>query len=182
MQKIHQVLILAIMGGLLSAGAAIAQYGPETDDLSVLPVTKDINAGTLTDKFLTAAENPIYFPLKLPNRTNTQFSKVSFSFTDANLESGVAPIQFDLEQLQAFIGTPDQLGAAVAIKSSWIDETGTVWLEFDQALAATTKVTIMLKTKTLPPTDTYGYSIAAYSATQPPRAIFVEDGTLTVNP
>ena len=181
MPKIHRVLMLTALSLVLSTGTAIAQ-STTVDMLSSPIAAKGITAGASTDKFLTAAENPVYFPLTLPGRTNTRFAKVSFSFTDASLYSGVAPIQFDLEQLQVFAGTPDQMGSAIAVQSSWIDETGTVWIQFDQALAAKTNLTITLKTKTLPPTATYGYSVAAYSQTQPPSAVFVEDGTLTVQP
>ncbi len=181
MPKIQRVLMLAALSCLLSTGSAIAQY--VSIDYPALPIaSKNITAGAVTDKFLTAAENPVYFPLTLPDRTNTRFAKVSFSFTDANSYSGVAPIQFDLERLQVFAGTPDRMGPAIEVQSSWIDETGTLWIQFDQALAAKTDLTITLKTKALPPTAIYGYSVAAYSQTQPPRAIFVEDGTLTVQP
>jgi Protein of unknown function (DUF2808) len=182
MPKIHRVLMLAAMSCLLSTGTAIAEYIDVDYTLSQRIATKGITAGASTDKFLTATTNPVYFPLTLPNRANTRFARISFSFTDANSYSGVAPIQFDLEQLQVFAGTPDQLGSAIEVQSSWIDEIGTLWIQFDRALAAKTNLTITLKTKKLPPTATYGYSVAAYSQKQPPSAVFVEDGTLTVHP
>jgi Protein of unknown function (DUF2808) len=185
MQKNSLVLMLVAVS-LLGNGTAIAQstiMQPMADDYTpTLPIeAKGMMAGALTDKFLTNSANPVYFPLSLPDR-GTRFAKVSFSFTDANSESGVAPIQFDLEQLQAFAGTPDQMGTEIAIQSSWIDETGTLWIQFDQPIAARTQLTIVLKPKTLPPAAIYGYGVAAYSATQPVRAIFVEDGSLTVSP
>jgi hypothetical protein len=86
------------------------------------------------------------------------------------------PVNLNLSATAAFIGTSNA-GEAIAVKDTWIDETGTVWIEFNSPLATKTTLTVVFKTQQPLAVGQYAYSIAAYSKLSAP--IFVDDGTLT---
>lgn len=120
-----------------------------------------------------------YFTMTMPERTGKRFAKLSFSFTEQNQEKPVAPIRFDLASTKAFMGSPETIGRAIAIKDAWIDETGILWVEFNAPVPSKTKLTLALKTLKASPAATYEYGIAAYPETKFP-AVFVGDGMLTI--
>lgn len=123
---------------------------------------------------LTAKNGTYYLTMTLPNRAGKQFARVSF--TDPNLGNGTVPVQFNLSKTQAFVGTPSAMGRAIRLDSAWIDETGTIWVEFNPSLPAATTLTVALNVRNLPPRASQGYGIAAYP-TNNSAPLFVGDAT-----
>lgn len=176
MQKLNYILLLVISPVLLSALTAMA-----VSNKSVAPVERSslLASVNVTSDRPQADGSTHFFTMTMPERTGKRFTKLSFSFTEQNQDQTVAPLRFDLASTKAFIGSANAGGRAIAIKDAWIDETGVFWVEFNTPVPPKTKLTLALKTLKASPAATYGYGIAAYPDKFP--AIFVGDGTLTIN-
>ncbi len=174
MQQIRLFLIIAIASVLPSVMTTSAEPVPMTSVVdSSNTSTRD--RGLQHQTISTASDRTYSFTMTLPEHPDNRFARLSF--TELN-QDNIAPLQFDLSQTQAFIGTSTG-GSAVRINDVWIDETGTFWIEFNPTLSPKTTLTVTFKAQAST-SKIYNYSVAAYPNTQRPVAVFVGNGSLTV--
>ncbi len=198
MQQSGLFLIIAIASVFLSVITTAAEPVSMTSvpmtsvPMASVPMTSVVdNSNTSTrdldglnqDGLNQAARSPTSdrtysFTMTLPDHLGKQFARVSF--TELGEDNKTEPLQFDLSQTQAFIGTTAALGSAIRINDVWIDETGTFWIEFNPTLSPKTTLTVTFKAQTST-SKTYNYSVAAYPNTQRPVAVFVGNGSVTVD-
>ena len=182
MRQIQNILTLAIVGTLLGTSTTAGQsITPSHNSALMLDVTTasayEMNVGSLKQNRATVSEDAYSFTMTLPKQAGSRFAKLSFSFTKPDRDQTVVPLHLRLRSTTAFAGT-STLGDAIAIKETWIDETGTVWVELDLPVAAKTTLTIVFKTRKPLSPGQYMYSIAAYPNKKPNVPIFVDSGTL----
>ncbi|MBD2075718.1 DUF2808 domain-containing protein [Phormidium sp. FACHB-592] len=174
MQRANSVLMLVAINVLLNAWTALAKPGN--------PVIS-FDRSRLTNEFVVSDRpidsNTYALTMTLPKRVGKQFAKVSISFTEQNRDKTIAPLQFDLPNIKAFAGAANKGRRAIAIQRTWIDETGSLWVQFKTPIPPQTKLTLALKLRQLPAAASYDYGIAAYPEPKA-AASFVGDGTLTL--
>lgn len=199
MQQIPKVITLAAFTVLLSVGTAVANLthrAPKSvSDLKFdkSRVTSDrenpLAVQTQTENEwrspvanqdrLAAAANTYSLTMTLPDRPGKQFTQLSFTERDSS--NGATTLLLDLASTRAFTGTSETAGSAIALERTWIDETGTIWVDFKQPVSSKTTLTIVFKAKKQPSKASYQYGIAAYPNTSRPVAIFVGNETLRSN-
>ncbi len=150
---------------------------------SIVPYLNNGKSTTLakvivTNKGLDDRDRAYYFTMTLPEQYGNRFAKISL--TEKNLTKGKALLQFDLPATQAFWGTPTAQGRPISIADTWVDETGTMWLEFNPAILPKSTFTLVFKPQAFSPKGIHEYGIAAYPDTQYPIPVFVGNGTLTI--
>ena len=175
MQRINSVLMLVAINVLLHTWAAVAKAANPIINFD--HSSKLANAVVVSDR-ATADSNTYLLTMTLPKRIGKQFAKVSVSFTEQNQDKTIAPLQFDLPNIKAFAGAPNEGRRAIAIQKTWIDEAGVLWVQFKASVPPQTRLTLALKLRQQPAATRYDYGIAAYPANA--AAIFVGDGTLTL--
>jgi len=114
------------------------------------------------------------FTMVLPQRAGETFSMLSLSLQSK--QSGAIPVPFDVRTAKVAV----EQGRETAVNRTWIDETGTLWIEFKPALPPQTKLTLSLATHSLATKTSYEYGIAAYSNSEYPAAILVDSGVVTL--
>ncbi|MBD2020552.1 DUF2808 domain-containing protein [Leptolyngbya sp. FACHB-36] len=176
MQLIHPALVSIAFSTLLNAWMPAAnpvENLPNSSDRAAnVEITSASDSTSSKQNRLTATNNTYYFTVTLPERAGRGFTRLSFSEqTDA------APVWFDLPNVRAFVGTPNATGRTIN-SDAWIDETGTIWVEFKPSVPAKTTVTVALKTRKPPTASFYDYGIAAYP--EKGAAVYVGNGTLKV--
>jgi hypothetical protein len=181
MSQIQEIVTLVLVSILLGASTATANADDyiSGDDNALTPnvtVSREANLVSLRQDRATVSDDTYSFTMTLPERSDNRFAKLSFSFTKPDRDRTIVPVNLNLSATAAFIGTSNA-GEAIAVKDTWIDETGTVWIEFNSPLATKTTLTVVFKTQQPLAVGQYAYSIAAYSKLSAP--IFVDDGTLT---
>ncbi|MCU0568061.1 MAG: DUF2808 domain-containing protein [Oculatellaceae cyanobacterium Prado106] len=119
----------------------------------------------------------IYFTVTIPEDAGEDLAMLSLSTLVAD-DEGVLLVPFQLENTQAFWGTPGQRGRAIALDSVWIDETGIVWLSFAPSLQPGRVFTVALEVEPGSDREARHYGIAAYPAAENPVPAFVGDGEL----
>ena len=174
MRQINSVLMLIAINVLLHTWTAVARSANPVISFDRSRLT---NAVVVSDR--TTDSNTYSLTMTLPKRVGKQFAKVSISFTEQNREKTIAPLQFDLSNMKAFAGAPNEGRRAIAIQNTWIDETGSLWVQFKTPIPPQTKLTLALKLRQLPAAASYDYGIAAYPEPKA-SASFVGDGTLTL--
>jgi hypothetical protein len=176
MRQVSSVLILVVISIPLNALPSAAGSNNRS-----LPLTSEQSAKRVivTSDSLTARESTYYFSMILPKQSEKPF--IRLSITEQSSGQAIDLIRFDLKKTQAFLGTPDSMGQAVAVRDTWIDETGTIWVELAPPLPPGTKLTLSLKTKDLPAQPLYQFGIAAYPTSKPSVPVFVGNGVLRIN-
>lgn len=174
MRRINSVLMLIAINVLLHTWTAVAKAAHPVISFDRSKLT---NVVVVSDR--TPDSNTYTLPMTLPKRAGKQFAKVSISFTEQNRDKTIAPLQFDLPNIKAFAGVPNEERRTIAIQKTWIDETGVLWIQFKTPVPPQTRLTLALKLRQQPTATRYDYGIAAYPANA--AAIFVGDGTLTLN-
>ena len=178
MQQIRLFLIIAIAGVLLSVMTTEAETVPMNSVVDRSNTsTRDRDSSDQAAR-PTASDRTYSFTMTLPDHPGKRFSKLSFTELSQDNKTGWLP--FDLSQTKAFMGT-STVGSAVDIKDVWIDETGTFWIEFNAALPPKTTLTVAFKAKPSLPGKIYRYGVAAYPNNQRPVAVFVGNGSVTVD-
>lgn len=184
MKRFSLILILTATSIVLSSFAIaleptigrFSQKHAQPSDQSQL-----VHSVMVSDRALSlqnaATTNSYPVTMTLPDHPGKQFAKLSFSFNPPGQSHEVALIDFDLQQTQAFVGTPGAFKQAIAIKTAWIDETGTLWVEFAAAIVPKTTLTILFKPRQASPGLSYEYAIAAYPEAQYAVPVFVGDGS-----
>ncbi len=174
MRQIHIVLTTLVVTILLNVWATVAQSNIQSTNAQNSQA--QLNHSQILKLAESATTTPHAITMTLPSTTGTQFAKVSFSFTDPTQENGIAPIRFDLAKTQAFWGN-GTMGKAIAVKDAWVDETGVLWIEFNQPVSPKTTLTVILQTQKTSPSTSFQYGIAAYPVNRA-APIFVGDGKL----
>lgn len=174
MRQISYALTLITMNVLFNAWTVAAAPGSNvkhthSSQLASVSVTSD----------RPQADSTHFFTMTLPAQAGQRFTQLSFSFTEQNQAKTVAPLRFNLASTKAFTGAANAGGRAIAIKDTWIDETGVLWVEFNAPVPPKTQLTLALQTLQTSPAATYGFGIAAYPETKD-AAVFVGDGSLTI--
>lgn len=165
MQLVNSIVVLVTLNALVSPSA-----------IAMKPVSQFINSDVAPAIAAVPSNGNYSLNMRLPEDGNATFRMLSFS--QQNQDQSVDPIQFDLSQTKAFMGSAAN-AAQVQIKETWMDETGTIWIEFDSALPPKTPLTVVFKVKQFPSAKAYQYGIAAYPATERAGAIFVGNSVLT---
>ncbi len=179
MLKINRVLTFAIASILLHPSAVALE--PNTTSANVSNNLKLANVW-VTSQRSPATGNIYYFTMFLPERTGKRFTRLSFSFTEQSRDKAVAVIPFDLSSARALVGKPGAFGREIRLKGAWIDETGTLWVEFGQPIPSNTTLTVALRVQQTNSKESYEYGVAAYPDSEKPVPIFVGNGILTTNP
>ncbi|MBE9180065.1 DUF2808 domain-containing protein [Oculatella sp. LEGE 06141] len=173
--KISAILTIATTSLLLSSWTIAADRNNSSQSVAS---SQTLASSTVTSDRSPTNNNTYYLTMTLPTRAATGFAQLSF--TERSQDPGAVSIPFDLASTEAFLGTPGANGQAVAIESTWIDETGTFWIEFDPSIAPGTVLTVAFNAKPTPSGSTHEYGIAAYPATARPVAVYVGNGTLNI--
>ena len=176
MRQMPYIVMLVVSHVLLSAWTTAA-----TPNNSVKPFDHSLLASVTVTSDRAQTGDTHLFTMTLPERAGKRFTKLSFSFTEQNQTKTVAPLRFDLASTRAVMGSATVEGQAIAIKDTWIDETGVLWVEFKSPMPPKTQLTLALKTLKSSPVATYDYGIAAYPDAKF-AAVFVGDGRLTIRP
>jgi Protein of unknown function (DUF2808) len=177
MRTIQSALALTTIV-LLGTGTAIAQsdYGVSAEQpAAVTNSTGNPTASKIVN--INVKGDTAYFTLIMPGRSGQQFNKVSL--TEQTLYPGMNAVQFNLSEPAVFLGTSEAMGPAIG-SNAWIDETGTLWVEWNSPVAANTPLTVALKLRRQPFAGSYEYATAVYPDTKPAVAVFAGNGTLTV--
>lgn len=150
--QVLTVFTLAIASTLLGS-STIAQPNP--------PAAKP--------HYLAAVNGQSYaFSLTLPKRSKG-YTKLSFSLMQADRSEIVSlPVRSTIVRAKT----------AIVPKSTFIDETGTLWVEFNSPVPANTALTVIFKTQQPLASGQYRYQIAAYPANGA-SAEFVDDRTFS---
>ena len=172
------IVMLVVNSVLLSAWITTAAPNNDAKPFNQSPLLASV---TVTSDRAQTGSNTHLFTMTLPEHTRTRFTKLSFSFTEQNQAKTVAPLRFNLASTKAVIGSAKAEGQTIAIKDTWIDETGVLWVEFKSPIPPKTQLTLALETLKASPTATYDYGIAAYPEAKF-SAVFVGDGRLTIRP
>lgn len=159
-RSLSSLSLLTIGGLVLHGGLAIAQSQPFSPSLS-----------TPLLSFASSSIPLSRFTITLPASTGQRFARLSLS--ELNPDLGGAPMPFDVSATQVFLGTA-ATGSSLP-NQAWIDETGTLWIELEQALPPKTQLTVALHTRTAIAPSTRLYGVAAYPAIGRPVAVFVGD-------
>ncbi len=174
-QEVVTLVLVSILLGATTTTTAIADDYSSSDDSALMPnITKASQANLVQDR-ATVRDDIYSFTMTLPQKTDSRFAKLSFSFAKPDLDRTIVPINLNLAATTAVIATS---GEAIAVKDTWIDETGTVWVEFNSPVAAKTTLTVMFKPQRPLAAGQYTYSIAAYPKLSAP--MFVSDGMLNI--
>lgn len=177
MRKISYVMAVAIASIFMSLWTAAVQPN-NAQVLAEARLATDRSAGNKSVR-LSATDRTYFFSMQLPNRARRGFTQLSF--TELSQTQAANFIQFDLSQTKAFAGTPDAMGRPIGIASTWVDETGTIWLEFDAPVPSNTVLTVAFQANKAPSAQAYEYGIAAYpEAKRPIGAVFVGNGKLNI--
>jgi hypothetical protein len=124
------------------------------------------------------AASPQVFALALPERAGEVFSMLSLSLQAQDAQA--IPIPLDVKTAQIAVISASGQSQAIAIQQTWIDETGTLWLEFKPPLPPKTQLTLSLNAHKLPAKATYNYGIAAYANSEYPAPLLVKSGAMTL--
>jgi hypothetical protein len=127
----------------------------------------------------TVTGNTYSFTMTLPENPNSGFAKLSFSFLNQNSE--IIPIPFNLQDTTAQISKGAASKSAIDVKRAAVDETGTLWVEFNAPIPANATLTVTFKSQKPLSAGQYTYSVAGYTSTKPSRPVFVSDGTFMKN-
>lgn len=155
--QMQTVITLAIASTIVTASTVAQSPAPIT-----LPkVAKESSA--------TVNGTAYSFTMTLPPGSRSRFTRLSFSLTNLDRDSIVA-LPFNFRSTIAQSGK-----SAIAVKETFVDETGTLWVEFDSPVPENTTLTVIFKARERLLAGRYGYSIAAYPIGASPQ--FVDDGT-----
>lgn len=169
-------LMIGLTLSLFAVGAAPWAIANKTNEAVIAQTFIPANQAAGGDR--AAASKSHVFAMVLPARTGETFSMLSISLQARDPKA--RPIPFDVKTARAAATTPNGQQQAISIRQTWIDETGTLWLEFQPSLPPKTQLTLSLQPHQLAAQTVYEYGIAAYADSEYPAAIFVDSGTVTL--
>ncbi|MER3432400.1 MAG: hypothetical protein C4288_02980 [Leptolyngbya sp. ERB_1_1] len=174
--QIQTVVTLAIASTLINVSTVAQSHDPasSTDSLNATLISRNYNnLAATTRSSATVNGNSYSFTMTLPQRSGNRFAKLSFSLTNLDRRNAIVPLPLNLRNTVAQVGT----GNTNQVKDTFIDETGTVWVEFNSPVPAKTMLTVTFKARKPLLAGRYSYSIAAYPEARRSGATFVSDGT-----
>ena len=170
MRQFSIVTILAVLSILLSPWATAMKSNSST-------VSQSIAAKDALSSNHSRTQRVSSFTMVLPQRTGAKFSMLSLSLQTP--QSGALPVPFDIKTARLFKEV-NQERQAIAIHQTWIDETGTLWIEFKPSLPPQTKLVLSLAAHPPAAKTVYEYGIAAYVDSDYPSAVLVDTGMITI--
>lgn len=170
--QVQTVIAVAIATTLISA-TTIAQ----SHDLFSVTASISNSQKVTKQSFATVNGQSYSFTMTLPQQSESSFAKLSFSLTNVDRGNTVVPLPLNLQNTIAQVGAANAPKKAIAVKSAFLDETGTLWVEFNSPLPAKTPLTVTFKARQPLLAGRYAYSIAAYPEAIFAKPIFVSDGT-----
>ncbi|MDX2241630.1 MAG: DUF2808 domain-containing protein [Leptolyngbyaceae cyanobacterium bins.302] len=177
MRQISVVLTLSILAVVLSPWAiAKKSVAPVAADPISSDKTLVVASPASGDRALSNQQHT--FRMVLPARAGEKFSMLSLTLQSR--EPGGIPIPFDVKTAQVSVGAANGQEKAIAVHQTWVDETGTLWIEFKPSLPAKTQLKLSLAARKLTNQTAYDYGIAAYADSDYPAAVFVESGVVTI--
>ncbi|NJR51095.1 MAG: DUF2808 domain-containing protein [Leptolyngbyaceae cyanobacterium CSU_1_3] len=178
-QKVLRGAIVTILLGATTVTAADGSLPINASAASRRNYTRNATLVSLKPSRATVSnENTYSFTMTLPEKAE-RFARLSFSLTQPDRNNAIVPMYLNLQRTSAFVGDYDTL-ESIGIKEALIDETGTIWVEFNSPMPPKAKVTVVFKAQQPLSIGQYAYSIAAYPDTASPVPLFVGDGTLTI--
>lgn len=167
--QIQAAVALAIASTLI-AGSALSQ--PDYSFSSPYRSDRSIAAKR---SFAKVSGNSYSFTMTLPRRSASRFTKLSFSLTHLDRADTIVPLPLSLKETIAQVNTMNDRSQSIPV-ATFIDETGTVWVEFNSSLPANTMLTIVFKARKPLLAGKYAYQIAAYPEAMNASSAFVGDG------
>ena len=126
--------------------------------------------------FATVSKDRYAFTMTLPRSSKSRFAKLSFSLTHLDQGDKGVPLPFNLSRTTAHTGSVNQPEKAISVQQAFLDETGTLWVEFNAPVPTDTTLSIIFNTQKPLLAGSYAYRIAAYPKSGT-SAEFVGDGT-----
>lgn len=172
MKQMITIVTLSILAIALSPWAAAHKVSESVSDQPLVAASLSLNRDR------SAANKPHVFAMVLPARTGAKFSMLSISLQAKDPKA--IPVPFNVRTAQAAVIQANGQQRAIAIQQTWIDETGTLWVEFKPSLPPKTRLTLSFNANQLPAKMVYEYGIAAYSDNEYASATLVDSGLVTV--
>ncbi|MBD1846085.1 DUF2808 domain-containing protein [Cyanobacteria bacterium FACHB-63] len=169
--QIQTAVALAIASTLIT-GSALSQ-----PDYSFSSPPRLDRSTAAKRSFAKVNGNSYSFTMTLPRRSASRFTKLSFSVTNLDRANAIVPLPLSLQETVAQVKTMNDRSQSIPVKGAFIDEAGTVWVEFNSSLPANTVLTIVFKTRAPLLAGQYAYQIAAYPEAMGVSPAFVGDGT-----
>jgi hypothetical protein len=162
MRRISLILLLTLFAILVSdwlpTRVDSAVPGSRTILLTQTPLT--YSSFEVAQNNSSPTQNrPYALTVLLPEHQGHRFSQLSLTALE---EPGTPSILFNLDKTRAYYGKPDERGAEVTVHRTWIDETGTLWVEFNPAIAPNTSLTLIFDATDLTPGKPHQFGVAAY--------------------
>lgn len=177
MRRMSLILLLTLFAILLNdwLPTRVDSAVPEVHTV-VLAQNQVKDRSALSQPTDRPAQNRTYsLTVLLPEHREHRFSQLSLTALE---EPGTPSILFNLDKTRAYYGEPGKRGANVAVQRTWIDETGTLWVEFNPAIAPNTSITLIFDATDLTPGTPHQYGIAAYPDVPNGVAVWVGDEAL----
>lgn len=125
------------------------------------------------------SSNAIYFfTLEMPANAGSGLQQVQITQQDST--SQVRMVRYDIEETQAFVGTPSDRGAELSLGATRFDrETQTLWVSFDPPVPPGTTVTLRLRPKRNPRmSGVYLFGVTAFPVGDSQQGQFLGYGRL----
>jgi Protein of unknown function (DUF2808) len=175
MRPIKHLFLLVFIAVFVNAGMMVSMAETEIPGFNLVSLLR--NKPSAKANVSRSLDAPYYLTFTLPEKAGRRFASVSLS--EQTQGQGAPTLQFDLPKTTGFIGTPNAKGKAIAIKNAAVDETGTIWVEFNPAIPPKTTLTLAFKSRQSISKNTRQVGIAAYPDVDYPVAIFVGNQPLT---
>lgn len=119
-----------------------------------------------------------FFTLEVPEGAGSGLQQVQITQRDSSTRA--RRVQYELEATEAFVGTPDDRGAALALGETRFDrDSQTLFVRFDPAVPPGTTVTLRLRPERNPRlSGVYLFGVTAYPAGTGDRGQFLGYGRL----
>lgn len=166
-----QIAVALAIASTLITGSALCQ-----PDHSLSSPPRSNRSTEAKRSFAKVSGNSYSFTMTLPRRPASRFAKLSFSLTNLDRANAIVPLPLSLQETVA-LKTINDRSQSILVKEAFIDEAGTVWVEFNSSLPINTVLTIVFKTRTPLLAGQYSYRIAAYPEAMNVSPAFVGDGT-----
>ncbi len=177
MRRMSLILLLTLFAILLNdwLPSRVDSAVPEVHTV-VLAQNQGAGDSSMSQPAARPTQNRSYsLTVLLPEHREHRFSQLSLTAME---EPGTPSILFNLDKTRAFYGEPGKRGADVTVQRTWIDETGTLWVEFNPAIAPNTSITLIFDATDLTPGTPHQYGIAAYPDTPNAVAVWVGNKAL----
>jgi hypothetical protein len=175
MRWVSLSLTVASVGIVLASAKDAIEFEQNWGDAGAIVA----NSALAIKQVATVEDGTCYLTVSFPEKAGKDLSKLTFSQRFA--EADRLPIQFDLAKTKAFVGTPNQIGNSMGI-NALLDETLTVWVEFNPSVVPGTTFTVALQPEQdLSSEQRHEFVITAYPDTEKPIPQFLGNTVLDVD-